>query len=203
MVSEIKSDSEDKILEAAKKVFIEKGLEGARMQEIANEARINKSLLHYYFRSKEKLFNAVFRFALSKFVPRFTENLKAEMDFYKRLEIIIEQYISLLLMNQFIPIFILNEINRNPDRIFEHFSKAGVKPEIFIDIIQKEIDKGTIKPIDPRQLIINMLALCIFPIAARPLLKRVFFDNNKKAYKEFLLERKTEVYKFIIESIKP
>ena len=201
-MTEIHSNTEDKILEAAKKVFIEKGLEGTRMQEIADEARINKALLHYYYRTKEKLFAAVFRFALSKFIPRIEEILNAEMPLFEKIELIVNQYITLLKKNPIIPIFVLHEINRHPDRLLEAMTGSGVNPEIFIKQIEKEVSAGNIKPIDSRQLIVNILSLCVFPFAAKPLIKGLFFNNNKNLYDEFIESRKKEVSGFIIDAIK-
>ena len=79
------SDTENRILKAAKKIFIKNGLSGTRMQNIANEAKINKALLHYYFRSKEKLFDAVFKYAFIKFVPKvekIRKLLQTDMSFF-------------------------------------------------------------------------------------------------------------------------
>jgi len=196
------SPSEDKILEAAKKVFILNGFEGTSMQQIANEAGINKSLLHYYFRNKEKLFGAVFSFAFQNFVPQIQEILTSDASVLNKIERIIAEYMEMLLKNEFIPAFILHEINRNPDGIFEIMQRSGLNPELFIQQFAGEIKKGQIRPIDPRHLIVNMIALCVFPFAARPLMQRVLFANDAAAYQQFLNERKNKVADFIIQSIK-
>ncbi len=196
------TNTENKILEAAKKVFIQKGLEGSRMQEIADEANINKALLHYYYRTKEKLFSAVFKFAISKFVPRIEEILHKEMSLFKKIELIVEQYITLLQKNQFIPIFVLHEINRHPDRIVELLTSTGIKPELILKQIENEIKEERIKPITPQQLFVNIVSLCVFPFAARPLLQRIIFNNDKRLYNEFIEKRKKEVSGFIIDAIK-
>lgn len=196
------SDTENRILQAAKKVFIRNGMSGSRMQHIANEARINKALLHYYFRSKEKLFDAVFKYAFFKFVPKIEKILNSEKSLFEKIEIIAEQYITALMKNQFIPMFVLHEINRNPKRLYELMQQVGLNPAVLAKQIQQEIKKGNIINISPVQLIVNLLALCVFPIAARPLLQRVFFENNQKQYKQFLESRKKEVPQFVINSIK-
>lgn len=195
--------TENKILEAAKKVFILHGLEGTSMQQIANEAGINKSLLHYYFRTKEKLFDAVFSYAFQFIVPQMEGILKSEIHISNKIERLVTEYMDLLAENRFIPAFILHEINRNPDRIYNIMQKTGIKPEMFVNQFVKEIQQGNIRPIDPRQLIINILSMCIFPVAARPLIQRIFFGNDENAYRQFLEERKKVVSEFIIHSIKP
>ena len=196
------SDTENRILQAAKKVFIKNGLSGSRMQNIANEAGINKALLHYYFRSKEKLFDAVFKYAFFKFVPKVEKVLNSEKSLFEKIELIADQYINALMRNQFIPLFVLHEINRNPKRLYELMQQVGLNPAVLVEQIQQEVKKGNIINISPQQLVVNLLALCVFPVAARPLLQRVFFENNKKLYKQFLESRKKEVPQFVINSIK-
>jgi AcrR family transcriptional regulator len=197
------TSTESRILEAAKKVFILRGLEGTSMQQIADEAGIHKSLLHYYFRTKEKLFDAVFSYAFQFIVPQMEGILKSENHINTKIERIVVEYMDLLAENRFIPAFILHEINRNPDRIYKIMQNTGIKPEMFVNQFVNEIQQGNIRPIDPRQLIINILAMCIFPVVARPLIQRIFFGNDENAFRQFLEERKKVVSEFIIQSIKP
>ncbi len=196
------SDTENRILKAARKIFIKNGLSGTRMQNIANEAKINKALLHYYFRSKEKLFDAVFKYAFFKFVPKVEQVLNSNKSLFEKIELIADQYITALMKNQFIPMFVLHEINRNPNRLYDLMQQVGLNPAILVEQIKKEIEKGNIINISPVQLVINLLALCVFPVAGRPLLQRVFFGNNRKQYRQFLESRKKEVPQFVINSIK-
>jgi AcrR family transcriptional regulator len=194
--------TEEKILEAAKKVFVERGMDGTTMQQIADEAQINKSLLHYYYRTKEKLFGTVLKFAFKFVVPQLKEIMGSKDDIFTKIEKIVSGYIDLLMKNKFIPAFIFHEINRNPQVIVQVMKDAGVNPELFIDQFKEEIRKGTIRNIDPRHLILNLISLCIFPIIARPLAQRLFFNNNDEHYERFLEERKKAVADFIIHSIK-
>ena len=194
--------TEDTILESAKKVFISHGFDGTTMQQIANEAGINKSLLHYYFRSKEKLFAAVFSFAFQNFVPQIQEILNSDISIVNKIELIVAEYMDMLMKNEFIPAFILHEINRNPDGIFAIMQGTGLNPELFIKQFAIEIEKGNIRPVDPRHLIVNLIALCVFPFAAKPLMQRILFANDEAAYQQFLQERKNNVTNFILQSIK-
>ena len=103
-MNELKKDNtEEKILNAAQRVFVEKGMDGARMQEIANEAGINKALLHYYFRTKQKLFEAIFKKVFKSILPNIMEMVHSDLPIEKKLEIFIEKYIELLLKNPFVP----------------------------------------------------------------------------------------------------
>ncbi|MDD5361696.1 MAG: TetR/AcrR family transcriptional regulator [Ignavibacteria bacterium] len=194
--------TEKQILSAAKRIFHVKGLDGARMQEIADEAGINKAMLHYYFRSKENLFEAIFNEDCVGFFAKLQELISVDLPLLAKIEYFVENYIDLLLKNSYIPAFILNEIHHNPERIKNVFIEKGIHPgNRFIEDIRSAISLGIINPIDPRQLIINIIALCIFPVVARPIVSTVLnFDDD--SYTKFIESRKKEVSKFIINSIK-
>ncbi|MGD0710185.1 MAG: TetR/AcrR family transcriptional regulator [Bacteroidales bacterium] len=194
--------TEKKILDAAKTVFLEKGFDGARMQEIADEAKINKALVHYYFRSKDKLFDAIFQEAFQQFLPKIAEIMMTEKPLFEKIEFFIDTYIFMLLKNPHLPGFVMHEINRNPDRIVNIIKGSGFKPEYLEKAIRKEVKAGLIIPIDPVHLIINILGMCLFPIIGRPIIKGFVFNDSDKAYNKFLSERKKEVTSFVINSIK-
>jgi len=198
----VELNTELKILEAAKKVFTLKGMGGARMQEIADEAGINKALLHYYYRSKDKLFESVFKDAFLKMVPNIVNLLTQEIPLFDKIELFADKYIDLFLENPFIPGFVIQELSQNPQRIVNLISGTGIQPQVFIDQINEEVKKGTIKPINPQHLVVNLLALCIFPFVAAPILKGLIFNRNNEMYTEFIKQRKTEIPQFIINSIK-
>ncbi|NOQ26167.1 MAG: TetR family transcriptional regulator [Bacteroidales bacterium] len=200
-------DTEIKILDAAKEVFQQKGMTGARMQEIADKAGINKSLLHYYYRSKEKLFEKVFNMAVSIFIPKMLEIMLSEKPLFEKLEFFINNYIDLLTKHPYIPGFVINELNRNPQFLLNIFEKnVQIKEKkLFerVDVqIQEEVKKGILNPIDTRHLITNVIALVVFPMVARPIIQGVMFENDKKQYDSFLKERKAFVLSFVINSIK-
>ncbi|HAN18186.1 MAG: hypothetical protein A2X13_07615 [Bacteroidetes bacterium GWC2_33_15] len=200
-------DTETKILDAAKEVFQQKGLTGARMQEIADKAGINKALLHYYYRTKDKLFEKVFELAFSLFIPRVKEMMMSEKSVFEKIEFIVDNYINLLHKHPYIPGFIINELNRNPQMLVQLFEKNVQFKEInlfekFDNQLQDEVNKGIIRSVDSRNLMTNVIGLCIFPIVARPIIQGVMFNNDKKAYEAFLAQRKQFVVDFIINSIK-
>ena len=195
-------NTEQKILNAAKDVFQKKGMTGARMQEIADQAGINKALLHYYYRSKEKLFQKVFEKAFALFIPRVKEMIFAEKPILEKIDFFVENYIELLQKHPYIPGFIINELNRNPHILIEIIEKNTlVKQDHLIENLEKQIQRdvkaNTIKPIDAKNLFINILALCVFPVVAKPVLTGVLFDNDQKAYEKFLSQRKDLVKEFI------
>jgi len=199
---EAKKDStEDKILEAAKTVFVNKGMEGARMQEIADEAGINKALLHYYFRSKERLFEAIFAEIIKFAFPKITRIVKSDDPIVTKIEQIIDAYIDLLIKHPFIPGFIMKELNRDPSGLFKMIVKFGLNPQIIMDQAQKAMDRGEIIQIKPQHLGINVVSMCVFPFAARPILSFVLFRDDPKALETFYAERADVIKKFVIDAI--
>ncbi len=196
-----KDSTEEKILNAAQNVFIQKGMDGARMQEIADEAGINKALLHYYFRTKEKLFGAIFKKVFSQIFPNLMAMVHSELPLEEKLGIFIEKYIDLLQKNPFLPTFILKEMNRNPDFLANVIKNNGVKPNEVFAMFEKEMEAGRIRRMDPRDLLVNLIGLSIFPIAAGPLITIMFFENDKNAYYEFIENRKKTIKEFFLNAI--
>lgn len=193
--------TEDKIAEAAREVFVEKGMSGARMQEIADKAGINKSLLHYYFRSKEKLFNFVFAKLTNRIGKMISSTMNERVSVEEKVKQFTETYIDILLKNPFLPNFILNEITRNPDSIVKQFTESKVEPIKYLEPLNKQL-KTEGYSIQANDFIINLLSLVIFPIAARPLLQRLIFDGNSHEYKEYIKARKTSIVIFVMNAIK-
>jgi TetR/AcrR family transcriptional regulator len=199
---ETKKDStEDKILEAAKNVFVAKGMEGARMQEIADEAGINKALLHYYFRSKERLFEAIFSGIIELTFPKLTQILLSDIPMITKIEQVIDAYMNLLIKHPFIPGFLIKEMNRDPSGLFKLVVRFGLNPQRIADKIQEAMDRGEIIKMDPRHLAVNVVSMCVFPFAARPILGFVIFKDDTKALEAFYAERAEVIKKFVIDAI--
>lgn len=194
--------AEEKILNAAKRVFENKGMSGARMQEIADEAKINKSLLHYYYRSKQLLFEAVFKAAFNKLAPQINAILNSDKSIFEKIVDFSNNYTSFMIKHPYLPNFILQELNRNPDFVKELIStKTFPSMRNFLNQISDAVKKGEIRSIEAEQLFINILALNIFPFVGAPLIKG-FINASDKEFNTILEQRKTEVSNFIIQSIK-
>ena len=203
MSEQEKQKTEDKIMHAAKDIFLRKGKSGARMQEIADKAGINKSLLHYYYRSKDKLFGAVFQFAFSNFAPNLFKTINENNDIFVTLENFISKYLDIISKNPFIPMFILNEVNKKDTGLIVRILKSsGMNNDTFENLVYNEIKNGKIKDVNPKSLLINTLALCVFPYIGRPLTEVMVFNDDKNEYDKFLEGRKKEVTELIINSIK-
>ncbi len=186
----IEKETEDLIYAAARQVFQEKGFDGARMQEIADRAGINKALLHYYFRSKDRLFEMVFQAAVSQIFPKVMGPLMVQAPLRERVEHFVTVYIDTLRANPFLPGFVLHELSRNPERI-KAFIPTLVRPVLkpLFEGVHAAMADGDLPPINPAQFIMNLVSLCIFPFVARPIFQAVLgFDDE--AYGRFLEERK-------------
>jgi TetR/AcrR family transcriptional regulator len=202
-MSENDKATEEIIFEAATDVFLEKGMDGARMQDIANRAGINKALLHYYFRTKDKMFNAVFemiaRNIFRKFAPMFDENLTLE----DKIKFFFREHITFLQQNPRLPGFLLNEVNRNPARIKKLLSNVD------FDILwlklyeqhKEEFCKYNITKDSLPQLMISMAAISVFPFAAKGILEGIL-DKLNLDFNQFIEERKEFAADFVIRAIK-
>ena len=193
--------TEATILNAAKSIFQRKGMDGARMQEIANEAGINKALLHYYYRSKQLLFEAVFKNAFKLLAPQLNKVLNSDDSLNDKIKNFTKNYISFTIKHPYLPNFIINELNRNPEFVQKLTSEKHF-PTItkFKQQVTENVENGIIKPIKAEQLLIHILALNIFPFIASPLLKG-FLTVSDEEYKQILEERTTEVSNFIINGL--
>ena len=202
-MSENEKLTEEKIFEAATDVFVEKGLDGARMQDIADHAGINKALLHYYFRTKDKLFNAVFEMIakkiFKKFAPVFDETLTLE----EKIRFFFKEHISFLQANPRLPGFLLNEVNRNPARIKKLLDNIDFN-NIWLQLYKQhknELQKYNISQETLPQIMISMAAMSVFPFAARGILEGVL-DKMGLDFNEYMEERKTFAADFVINALK-
>lgn len=171
----------EKILEAARKIFLEKGMAGARMQDIAEEAGMNKALLHYYFTSKEMLFEQVFQEVSLRFIPRLNEVLESELPLFEKIETVCEEYITMLTSNHYMPLFVLNELNKQPDEFLKRmWGNQKPKLNVLFKQIEAEVTKGTIRPVHPAHLVMNIMSMCIFPFIGKPMLQFLTKMSDKE-----------------------
>ncbi|NRA49312.1 MAG: TetR/AcrR family transcriptional regulator [Phaeodactylibacter sp.] len=195
--------TEEKIRHAARKVFTSKGFAAARMQEIADEAEINKGLLHYYYRSKKKLFQAIFDEAFTRFSSDINQVFGADIPLFEKIEQFVDRYISMVIVNPELPGFIINELNQKGEAFIQEILSRQTRPNPMplITQIQAEAEAGRIRPINPAELFLNILSLCLFPFLARPMFQGMTGINNE-TYEEMMRQRKQEVAKFVIDAIK-
>ncbi len=189
MKKENESSTELKIFEAARQVFQSKGLEGARMQEIADRAEINKSMLHYYYRSKEKLFEKVYQLSIIKLIPQIAGLLNEELPLEEKLRNFAVKYLELIQRNPDIPLFILHEMNKNPGRMKTFMlQEVGKKIQPFLEQVKNEREKGNTVDLPAEQIMANVMSLLIFPFIAKPVFQ-VILNKNDSEFSQFIDER--------------
>lgn len=193
--------TEQKIKEAARKLFTQKGFAATKTRDIANEAGINLALLNYYFRSKEKLFDIIMSENLEQFIRGVAVlMLDEKASVSEKLEKLISIYIDMLTQEPDLPIFIINTLRNNPsEMVIKMNAEIGAARDFFEKQIKREIKSGKIpQPVmDPFHLIANMIGLTIFPFVARPLLMRRANINDKQ-FNAYMQERKTLIPKWLM-----
>lgn len=199
--NDLDSKTEDKIIEAARKIFHRRGFDGARMQEIADEAEINKAMLHYYFRSKDHLFEAVFKEAALKLFPVVISIIESDLDVDEKIKRLIHNYIDFISANPYVPGFVLHELTQNPERMKQFVAhKVLIRPQKFFAQIQQGVDSGKYIPIAPLQLMVTIVSSCIFPFIAKPMLHAVF-GLDQDGFDKFIEHRKEQMTQFILNGL--
>ena len=194
--------TEEKIFNAAHIVFQKKGFSGARMQEIADEAGINKAMLHYCFKNKELLFQAVFMNAFGQLAPQINEIFNSNESVFEKIKKFTNSYISFVIQNPYLPAFVIQEMNNNPEFVTS-FLNDGNKPNPsqFVLQIEQEIQSGIIKSIPPKQLLLDIFSMTAFPFVAQTLVKGILQISDAE-FNLMMEERKTTIANQIINTIK-
>lgn len=195
------SNTEQIIFEAARQVFQAKGLEGARMQEIADKANINKSMLHYYYRSKEKLFEQVYAQAIAQVLPEVISTLNEPLPLEDKLRQFTTRYLAAVSKNPDIPLFVIHEMNKNPERLKRlMLNRIGADLKPFLEQLRQEREKGRIINLPAEHIFTNMMSIMVFPFIGRPVLQFVL-GKDEAGMKAFLDERTRMLPDYIVGSI--
>jgi AcrR family transcriptional regulator len=194
--------TESVIFQAAIKVFQKKGLAGARMQEIADEARINKSMLHYYFRSKDKLFLEVFRSSLQEFKVGLHPILDQEVPWEESIRNLCGYYIEFISKNPDLPLFLINEMHQQPKEYLKLVEgDQGIFKTQFFKQLKAGMKKGEIRKADLAQLYVSLISSIVFPFIGGPMIQRTV-DISKEDWPKFLKERNNFVSDMLIIYLK-
>lgn len=204
-------DTEARILNAAHTVFVRRGTSGARMQEIAAEAGVNQALLHYYFRSKDRLSKAAFERAASQLMPAVLHVLTSDIDLAAKVVRIVELELDHLARVPYLPGYIVSEVTHHPERARQLITaitgrlpeEAG--PRVIAALraqIGAAVERGQMRPIAPEQFIVNLMSLCIFPFAARPMIVTML-GMDQHAFDQFIARRRQELAAFFLGALRP
>lgn len=179
---------ENKIIEVAREVFIEKGYAETSMSEIANRVGINRPGLHYYFRTKDKMFQAVFGSIVSSVVPKVFEALMhKEKNIGERISCIIDAYYELFLQYPDIPMFMLREVNRDADLVINTVREMDVvvMMQKGLASVQEEMNEGKLKKVPLQFMFYNFYSLLLFPFVTKNIALKTFVENDE-AFKQSL-----------------
>jgi AcrR family transcriptional regulator len=203
--------TEQRILDAAHTVFLRHGTAGARMQDIAASAGVNQALLHYYFRTKARLSEAVFHRAATQLLPSVIQVMASDEALERKVARVVALELDHLSRTPYLPGYIISELTHHPERVRQLVSAiAGMTPE---DIRPRVLTKlrqqlkaairaGTIRPIEPEQFMVNLISLCIFPFAARPMLETLL-GMNAQGFALFIERRREELAPFFLRALRP
>jgi len=190
--------TEERIKAAARKVFHQKGFAGTRTRDIAEEAGINHAMLNYYFRSKEKLFEMVMMETMAQFFKGVNLMLNDEnTSLDEKIDLIVSNYVDLLLKEPELPTFILNEVRPNPQAFVEQNPiKEALTHSVLTRQYAEAVARGEITEPNLMQAILNVIGLVIFPFIAKPILTSIV-NIPEEQYKALMLQRKTLIPQWI------
>lgn len=200
-------DTEQIILEAAEAEFLEKGYGNTKTMAIAKRAGTSHSMLHYYFKTKENLFQKIFLKKIQTPLQLFEGVFTQHVSFSETIRFIIEIQFNFVAQNPKLPHFILNEIGLNKDNcklfintIYPNFTNTYIQLE---KMLTEEIEKGNVRPIKLSDLIINILSINISTFLALPVLEEIFSIHDKKTLEKMLNERRESNVQFILNALRP
>jgi AcrR family transcriptional regulator len=203
--------TEERILEAAHTVFLRDGTAGARMQEIAREAGVNHAMLHYYFRSKERLAEMVFRRAATEFFPGVLQRLATDAPLGDKVAAVIAFELEHLARHPYLPGYLISELTHHPERAEQLVTMVTGRPvhavrEGLLGVLRAQLaaeaSAGRMRPISAEQFLVNLIALCVFPFAAQPMV-RALLGRDAAGFADFIAERKASLPAFFLAGLRP
>lgn len=194
------SHTEQQIKDAARKLFFAEGRFKATTQEIADAAGVNRTLVNYYFRSRDQLFDEILQEARTTMDMRMEMAMSAETDFKKKIAHFIDIFLEQSLTYPYLDIYMVSRINDDVERQNQIITdlKKTERLKNFLRDIEAEIRKGTIEKIDPVQFLINLISLLSHPMVIQPLFKKLF-NYSDKQYRQMMIARKEIILKMLFK----
>ncbi len=200
------TNTEQAILNAAERLFLEKGFAMTSTTEIAKEVGCNQALVHYYFRTKDKLFDAIFEKKFKIFVSSLLQSSNENASFEEKLKRKIEIHFDMLRANAKMPFLFFNELITNPNRLNSLKEKIQDLPKLVFQQLEKElqeeIQKGNIRPVTVFDILLTIASLNVFLFLGSPIFKTITGISNE-AYEAMIERRKQEHVHIILSSLKP
>lgn len=191
-------DTEAKIKEAARKVFLTNGYEGTKTRQIAEEAGVNLALVNYYFRSKEQLFKAIYLETFGVFFGTMVGLLNEATPLEVKIWKIVDKYTDFLLDNPLMPQFILAEHGKHGLGLFQEMNVKHVFGSMRLAAqLREEAEAGRIRAIEPLHFLMTIMGNIVFPIIARPVISYIG-DLDEAGFRQFMNERKTMIPEMVM-----
>ena len=200
------TEMEIRILAAAKRVFIRKGYEAATMSDIAREADIGRTALHYYYRTKERLFEAIFGQLMASLLPNVGRIMDEEKSMLEKLPAIIHQYITLVEANPSFPLFVINELNRDPEHLYQTILKEPARIQPILRLrqqLEEEMEKGLLRKMPLADVVATLVSLVVFPMLVHRPLTDIFMEGDRGTFETFLLRRHQRITEIITWMLAP
>jgi AcrR family transcriptional regulator len=195
--------AERRILAAAHEVFLRRGTAGARMQEIADEAGVNKALLHYYFRSKERLAQAVFEAAAVEMFGLVFQLLASPLELEAKVRAVVDAEMEFLLAHGYLPGYILSELHHHPERITRIVERVGRPPlEVLQGQLAEGAREGSVRAMAVEEFVVHLVSLVVFPFAARAMIEALL-GMSAARYEAFMAERARGLADFFLRALRP
>lgn len=191
------------ILEAALREFSLHGKQGARMQTIADDAGVNKALLHYYFSSKENLYHEVLQRTLDRALFNVGSSFDEQLSPKQQIENLISSYFRFFCETPELPRLMMWEVTANPEIMTQMFSATIQKseyplPEMLEQVLTQGVKQKMFREVDPKQFIVSLLGTIAFYFIAKPVIIHVLsIDNEVK----FLHQRETHIKKILLSGL--
>ncbi len=196
-----RENMEEIILRTAEDMFLDKGYNGVSTTDIAKRVGCNQALIHYYYRTKTKLFTKIFERKVESVLAKVRVKFDDNLSFREKVGAAVESYFDFLSENPRLPLFLLDEARDNAEAV-EIMKRTFLDgKDLLLAALQKSIDEecenGTIYMISAFDMIFNIVSMCVFPFIAHPLITNVI-ELSEDEYQRFLKERKNEVIRLIL-----
>ena len=205
MSEQLAQSKEQQILDAAEREFLEKGYDGARTTSIAKAAGVTHAMLHYYFRTKEQLFEHIIDKKMSEIVPLMTHLFgNSDLPLVRRIEEAVSVHFDFVVANPDLPRFLINEVLPHKERC-DLFRSKIENVLYLVDNLQREVNeaaaRGEVEQFNVLLLFQSVLSLNIFPSVMANMIENLLGDNGQ-SMKEVLAQRKAENIELIMRRIK-
>ena len=196
------SDTEIKIKDAAKFLFLKKGFSATTTREIAKESNINLALLNYYFTSKRKLFEIIMLETIHDFLSKMVEVYNDHSTtLEEKLKLTSSKYIDMIIAEPHLPTFVVNELKNNPTTFSKMLKGKMIMESQLVEQFKEGVKKGVYKKMDPIHFVTNMLSLIVHPFIISPIIIKMQ-KLSKKDFNEMMNDRKKLIPNWIIQMIK-